>query len=128
MGSGVSRPSEDDQQLAIRRLDPSLAADEHIRQRFAASVRIASELRHPHILPIIELREAEFFAVIAMPFCRSNLGVLGRNVRRSKPPAVDGRGGLPAARACNVAHAAGIYHGDLRPENALVDDDQPGAC
>lgn len=109
------------QELAIRRLDPSLAADERIRERFAASVRIASELRHPHILPILELREAEFFAVIAMPFCQSNLAMLSRQTA-IEPPAVVAAV-VSLLRGLNVAHAAGIYHGDLRPENALVDDD-----
>ncbi|MGI9615275.1 MAG: S8 family serine peptidase [Acidimicrobiales bacterium] len=111
----------DGKELAIRRLDPSLASDDRIRQRFAASVRIASELRHPHILPIIELREAEFFAVIAMPLCRSNLAAL-REEQPLDPPAVVAAV-VSLLRGLHIAHAAGIYHGDLRPENALVSDD-----
>ena len=109
-------------QLAIRRLDSNLAADEQIRRRFVASVRIASELRHPHILPIIELREADYFAVMAMPFCRSNLATL-RQREPLDPPAVIAAV-VSLLRGLNTAHAAGIYHGDLRPENALIDDDQ----
>ncbi len=108
-------------QLAIRRLDPGLAADDRIRERFAASVRIASELRHPHILPILELREAEFFAVMAMPFCQSNLAMLNRAESLNREDAVAAV--ISLLRGLNVAHAAGIYHGDLRPENALIDDD-----
>ena len=113
--------NRDGKELAIRRLDPGLASDDRIRQRFAASVRIASELRHPHILPIIELREAEFFAVIAMPFCQSNLAVL-REEEPLDPPAVVAAV-VSLLRGLHTAHAAGIYHGDLRPENALVSDD-----
>lgn len=112
---------KDGQQLAIRRLDQSLAADDRIRERFAASVRIASELRHPHILPILELREADYFAVIAMPFCPSNLAELRQRERIEPPAAVAAVVSL--LRGLHIAHAAGIYHGDLRPENALVDDD-----
>jgi hypothetical protein len=115
----VFSASRNGEPLALRRLDPALAADLGTRARFAASVRIAAELRHPHILPILELREHDYFAVIAMPLCPTNLA-LERSGRTLTPPAA-----LAAVvsllRGLHVAHAAGIYHGDLRPENALVD-------
>jgi hypothetical protein len=111
---------KDGRQLAIRRLDPGLAADERIRDRFTASVRIAAELRHPHILPILELREAEYFAVMAMPFCQSNLAAIRQRKPLDQPAVIAAVVSL--LRGLNTAHAAGIYHGDLRPENALVDD------
>ena len=107
--------------LAIRRLDPSLASDAATRARFAASVRIAAELRHPHILPILELRETDYFAVIAMPLCPSNLAV--ERDREQLTPQAAVAAIVSLLRGLHVAHAAGIYHGDLRPENALIDAD-----
>ncbi|MEL7158763.1 MAG: S8 family serine peptidase, partial [Actinomycetota bacterium] len=67
--------------VAIRRLDPNLAGDPALRERFVASVRIAAELRHPHVLPILDLREIDDFAVTVMPLCPSNLA----KWRRERP-------------------------------------------
>lgn len=110
---------KDGRSLALRRLDPSLAADAATRARFAASVRIAAELRHPHILPILELRETDYFAVIAMPLCPSNLARERDRQQLTAPEAVAAIVSL--LRGLHAAHVAGIYHGDLRPENALID-------
>lgn len=115
----VYAASKDGRSLALRRLDPTLVADAATRTRFAVSVRIAAELHHPHILPIVELRETEYFAVVAMPRCPSNLGV-ARSVALA-PPAVT-VAAISLLRGLHVAHAAGIYHGDLRPENCLIDE------
>ena len=116
----VYSATRDGRPLAIRRLDPTLAADDAIRNRFAASVRIAASLRHPHILPIIELREHDFFAVIAMPLCPTNLAIETDRQAMTVPAGITAVVSL--LRGLHMAHASGIYHGDLRPENALVDD------
>ncbi len=117
----VYSATKDGRALALRRLDPSLASDPGTRARFAASVRIAAELRHPNIVPIIELRETDYFAVISMPLCPGNLG----ETRPDGPldPLAGAAAAVSLLRGLHVAHAAGIYHGDLRPENALIDDD-----
>ncbi|MGF1599639.1 MAG: S8 family serine peptidase [Acidimicrobiales bacterium] len=112
----------DDGAVALRRLDPALASDAGTRARFATSVRIAAGLRHPHILPIIELREHDYFAVMVMPLCPSNLA-LERGGGRL-PPAAAVTAVLSVLRGLHFAHRSGIYHGDLRPENALVDRQQ----
>jgi hypothetical protein len=118
----VFSATRDGEPLALRRLDAALAADLATRARFAASVRIAAVLRHPHILPILELREHDFFAVIAMPLCPTNLAV--ERSGRTLAPAAALAAVVSLLRGLHAAHAAGIYHGDLRPENALVDRHQ----
>ncbi len=110
----------EDQDVALRRLDPGLASDQTMRNRFAASVRIAASLRHPHVLPILDLREGPAFAVTVMPLCPSNLAQ--RQAERG--PATVGEAVaavLSLLHGLHHAHAAGVYHGDLRPENALID-------
>ncbi|MCP3987877.1 MAG: S8 family serine peptidase [Actinomycetia bacterium] len=118
----VFTASRDGVPIALRRLDPTLAFDRPTRDRFTASVRIAASLEHPHILPILELREDEHFAVIATPLCPSSLADRQRSSQFTVTAAVGAvislLGGL------HHAHAAGIFHGDLRPENALIDDDE----
>lgn len=106
--------------VALRRLDPTMAFDRPTRDRFAASVRIASTLAHPNILPILELREGDDIAVMAMPLCSSNLAQWSQDHEPDIGAAVVAV--LSLLRGLHHAHAAGIYHGDLRPENALIDD------
>ncbi len=103
--------------VALRRLDESLAADGALRARFRSSVRIASELLHPHLLPIVELRETDRCLVVAMPRCPANLLTMGAEL---DPPSVVAAA-ISLLDGLQVAHRHGIYHGDLRPENALVD-------
>lgn len=109
------------QAVAIRRLDPNLASDPTMRERFAASVRIAAGIRHPHVLPILDLREADDFAVTVMPLCPTNLA-RWRTEQTTVEPAAAGAAGLSLLSGLHQAHACGIFHGDLRPENALIDE------
>ncbi|MEM9130918.1 MAG: S8 family serine peptidase [Actinomycetota bacterium] len=109
------------QAVAIRRLDPNLASDPTMRERFAASVRIAAGIRHPHVLPILDLREAEDFAVTVMPLCPTNLA-RWRLEQAAVEPAAAGAAALSLLNGLHEAHACGIFHGDLRPENALIDE------
>lgn len=115
----VFSATKDGATLAVRRLEPSLASNGPTRARFAASVRIATSLRHPHVLPILELREDDHFAVMVMPLCPSNLAEVRGTGRLGPGAALSAV--ISLLHALHVAHAAGIYHGDLRPENALVD-------
>ena len=123
----VYSATKDGKPLALRRLDPALAVNPSTRARFAASVRIASGLNHPHILPILELREHDYFAIIAMPRCPSNLALDRAALADSGTdgPGLECEAAIAAVvsllHGLHAAHAAGIYHGDLRPENALVD-------
>lgn len=109
--------------VAIRRLDPDLAGDPALRERFVASVRIAAELRHPHVLPILDLREVDDFAVTVMPLCPSNLAKWRRSQTITNPAEV-GAAALALLHGLHHTHARGLYHGDLRPENALIDEQQ----
>jgi serine/threonine-protein kinase len=54
-----------------------------------------------------------------MPLCPTNLAL--ERSGRTVAPAAALAAALSLLRGLHVAHASGIYHGDLRPENALVD-------
>jgi hypothetical protein len=116
----VFAATRDGEPVALRRLDPTLAYDRPTLERFAASVRIAAALDHPHILPIHELREDEHFAVMVMALCPSDLArcqVEGGLDQRAAAAAV-----LGLLWGLHHAHAAGVLHGDLRPDNANIDE------
>jgi tRNA A-37 threonylcarbamoyl transferase component Bud32/tetratricopeptide (TPR) repeat protein len=92
-------------------------------QRFLGEVRIAAQLAHPHILPLIDSGEVDGLLYYVMPH-------LGGETLRTR---LARRGALPPseavallrdiAEALGAVHAAGIVHRDLKPENVLCAGD-----
>lgn len=113
----VYAAQQDERRLAVRRLDPALASDPAILQRFVASVRMAATLQHDHVLPIDELLERERFALLVMPQGVTNLGDVVAPIDPRSACAV----GISALRGLDAAHRVGVFHGDLRRANLLTD-------
>jgi|GEM_PF-117775 len=104
------------EKIAVRVVDQALISDPSLRDRFLASVRAASALDHPHILPIQELAEADAELMIVMPLSESNLAGLEQPIALADGcvAAISLLAGLEAA----ARH--GVFHGDVRPKNALI--------
>jgi WD40 repeat protein/tRNA A-37 threonylcarbamoyl transferase component Bud32 len=110
-----------DRAVALKILEPSLAADEAFRQRFIRESRAAAAVDDPHIIPVFEAGEAQGALFIAMRY------VPGGDVLTL----ADSAGRLPVRRAVDItaqvasaldaAHARGLVHRDVKPGNMLVD-------
>ena len=112
-----------DRPVAIKTLPAALAADARVRQRFLREARTAALLSHPNIVPIYRADELGGCVFFAMGF------VDGESMaqRLSAEPA----GRLPAkavlealrdvALAPGYAHAQGVVHRDVKPENILIE-------
>ena len=109
---------EDGTAVAVRRVDQALVNDPSLVDRFLASVRAAATLDHPHVLPIHDLVEMDDDVLIVMPQATSNLAELARPV-----PIEDACvAALSLLSGLEAAHRGGVFHGDVRPRNALIDD------
>src|SRR5437868_10902870 len=98
-------------------------ADERRMNRFVQEARAASALNHPNILTIYEIGRADSLPFIASEFID---GETLRDRLRSSPPKWGDALDIAAqtAGALAAAHAAGIVHRDVKPENIMLRRDR----
>ena len=110
-----------DRRVAIKLLPPSLAADEGVRERFLREARTAAGLSHPNVVQIHSVEEHGDLVFFVMAFVDGE--TLGARVRRDGPmPASDVmRISQEVAWALAHAHARGVIHRDVKPDNVLID-------
>src|SRR5688572_18993055 len=108
--------------VALKLLPPEVAADAERMRRFAQEAKAASALNHPNILTIYEVGGADSARFIASEFVD---GVTLRERLAGRPIALDEALdiALQAASALAAAHAAGIVHRDVKPENLMIRPD-----
>jgi serine/threonine-protein kinase len=96
------------------------ASDAQLR-RFLREARAASSLRHDHIVTVHDLGEDAGRLYLAMD--RIEGRTLGEIVQKDGPlaPRRAFEIALDIARALEHAHAHGIVHRDVKPDNILVD-------
>jgi tetratricopeptide (TPR) repeat protein/TolB-like protein len=88
--------------------------------RFRREIALAANLQHPHILPVFDSGEGAGRLWYTMPFVDGeSLGARLRRERRFEiPEAV--RLLREIADALDYAHARGVVHRDLKPDNVLL--------
>jgi serine/threonine protein kinase len=89
------------------------------RQRFRAEAEAIARLRHPQIVQVYEIGEADGQLYFSMEYVDG--GSLSR--RADCTPVEAARLVETLARAVHHAHQAGVVHRDLKPANVLLTDD-----
>jgi Tol biopolymer transport system component len=87
--------------------------------RFVGEIRTTAHLRHPHILPLFDSGTADGLPFYVMPFVDGES--LRSRLRHGPMPIAEAVGILrEVADALAHAHASGIIHRDVKPDNVLL--------
>ena len=108
--------------VAVKFLDRDLVRDPVHRQRLRREAEVTAALTSPRIVRVFDVGERDGVPYLVMEFVEGE--TLGERLRREGPLAVDEvlRIALEVARALEDAHAHGVVHRDLKPQNVMLAD------
>ena len=110
-----------DRTVALKVLPADLANDQSRMRRFAQEARTASSLSHPNVAHIYEIEEIDGLNFIVMEY------IDGETLRERMSRPLDLNEvleiSMQVAAALSAAHAAGITHRDIKPDNVMLRHD-----
>ena len=105
--------------VAIKMLSARWDGDHQAAQRLVNEAKAAAALDHPNICSIYEVGEEDGRVFIVMQYVEGQ--VLAERIRNTPLPPGDVMDiGIQAAQALAEAHAAGIIHRDIKPQNIVI--------
>jgi hypothetical protein len=123
-GAGMSRvfvatETALERRVVVKVLPPELAAGVNV-ERFRREIQLAAQLQHPHIVPLLATGDDDQLLWFSMPYIEgeSLRGTLTRYGRLSPRDVV--RILHDVVDALAYAHARGVVHRDIKPDNILT--------
>jgi serine/threonine-protein kinase len=108
-----------DRKVALKILRPELTSAMGT-DRFPREIHIIAQLQHPHILPLYDSGAAEGFLYYVMPFVEGE-SLRARLTREGQLPINESVRLLhEITDALAYAHARGIVHRDIKPDNVML--------
>ena len=109
-----------DRMVALKLVRAKIAKDSGFRQRFWRELRIVTRLQEPHVIPVQDFGEIDGVLFVDMRLVEGgSLRDLLREQGALEPSRATSVAGQ-VARALDAAHAGGLVHGDIKPENVLL--------
>lgn len=114
----VARDRRLQRRIAVKVLSPELAS-ELSADRFRREIMMSAALQHPHIVGVLSAGETGGLPYFTMPYVdgeslRTRLGRGPMSIAQTVSVLKD------VARALSFAHARGIVHRDIKPDNVLI--------
>src|SRR5256714_4624698 len=110
-----------DRFVAIKVPPPALAAEGDLRELFLREARTAARLSHPHIVAVFRADELAGHPFFAMPFIEGENLAECVAARGPQAPSDVVRWLREVAWALAYAHARGVIHRDVKPENIMIE-------
>ena len=112
--------------VALKVLHRHLARNHEVVARFRTEATTIAELRHPHIVDVLDVGAHEGVPFLAMEFLEGETlrELLDREQRLNLPDALDLL--IPIFSAVAAVHARGVVHRDLKPDNVMLAQIRPG--
>ena len=115
----LARDIRHDRNVAIKVLRPELA-ETLGSERFSREIRTAANLSNPHILTVLDSGTGDGLLYYVMPYAQGE-SLRARITREGALPIGDAIRILrEVADALTTAHAAGVVHRDIKPDNVLM--------
>jgi len=107
--------------VAVKFMAANLAADPSLRERFAREARSAVRVASPHIVEIKDFGDtADGTPYIVMELCRGESLRARLDRARVLSPQEVSSVVAQLTRALEAAHAAGVVHRDIKPDNLFL--------
>jgi eukaryotic-like serine/threonine-protein kinase len=115
----LARDLKHERDVAIKVLRPELAASLGA-DRFFREIHVAAQLQHPHILTLIDSGEADGLLYYVMPYVDGE-SLRAKLAREGELPVTETVRVLrDVSDALSHAHAHGVVHRDVKPENVML--------
>ena len=113
--------------VALKWLRPKLAAEPLAVKRFIREARASARIRHPNVVDVYDVEEQSSQAFLVLELLEGE--TLRALLRRTPRLGIGETLALlvPAMRGVAAAHAQGVVHRDIKPDNLFItrDPDQP---
>lgn len=124
---GIVYEAEDlllNRKVAVKLLAPEMAGRGSAwPRRFLQEARLASRIDHPSVLGIFAVGREPGLVYYSMPLMRSGSTNDILKLHGPFPPIEATRIAKQVARALAIAHAHGLSHGNIKPSNVFVGED-----
>ena len=115
----LARDPKLDRRVAVKLLADNFAEDDVARRRFEREARLAAKLDHPNVVRVFDVGEEEGRPFIVMEHVDG--GTVADLTGRKRPSRKLALGLLSQACAgLGHAHAEGLVHRDVKPQNLLI--------
>jgi len=110
-------------EVAIKILSPTISADRRFIKRFRREAELVSQLKHPHIVPVLAYGESEGYVFTAMEFVDGD--TLYRRMTSARVSFEECELWIgQVADALSFAHSRGVVHRDIKPSNIILSRDR----
>jgi serine/threonine-protein kinase len=120
MGKVYLATAPDQNRVALKLVKQDYARDETFRRRFSREARIAQTVKHPNVVPVVDVGEEDGIPYMAQQFIdgESLDDKLKREGQLDIPTAI--RVCTDVAAGLEALWATGMVHRDIKPANILL--------